>query len=378
MPGYELIGVDEKNAVSKIFDEGGILFHRSFEDVRKKFYVREFNSKCEKYFNIKNCSAVSSGTAAIKCALKAAGIGPGDEVITQAFNFVACVEAIIDVGAKPIICSVDKNLHLDITNLEKKITKKTKAVLAVHMLGLGCDMKSLNKFCISNNLILLEDACEAIGGKYNKKHYGTLGDIGIFSFDFAKTITCGEGGLTLTNNEKYGTYIKQFIDHGHENNPNLARGHDNRVMPGFNYRITEMQAAVISVQLDKLEFIVNENFKRYSILKEKIGQYTHVRKEFDNHSGSYDTFIFSVDKKETCNKIINFLNTESIGTKIIPDAMEWHCSAYWGHALEKNEVQDSLSSLDHLEHSIGIPILINLPTETYFELGDSIIKLLKN
>ena len=377
MPGYELIGKDEKEAVMQIFDEGGILFHRSFENVRKKFYVNDFNYKCQKYFKSKYCSITSSGTAAIKCALKAAGIGPGDEVITQAFNFIACVEAIIDVGAKPIICNVDENLHLDIKSLESKITKNTKAVLAVHMLGLGCDVSKLKSFCSSKNLIFIEDACEAIGGKFKNDYYGTFGDIGIFSFDFAKTITCGEGGLTLTNNGEYGTYIKQFIDHGHENNPNLARGHDNRVMPGFNYRVTEMQAAVISKQLDKLDYIVQENYERYKILEDKLKDLVSVRKEFIGHAGSYDTFIFSVENKQICQKVINLLMENGIGTKIIPDAMEWHCAAYWGHALENSEVEDSITSLNFLELSIGIPIFIKTSKNYYSDLADSIINLLK-
>ena len=114
MPGYELIGKEEKLATSKIFDDGGILFHRGFENIRKEYNVHELSSKFSNYFGVSYAAGVSSGTAAIKCALKACGIKPGDEVITQAFNFIACVEAILDVGAKPIICSVDNNLHLDL------------------------------------------------------------------------------------------------------------------------------------------------------------------------------------------------------------------------------------------------------------------------
>ena len=120
--------------------------------------------------------------------------------------------------------------------MKSKVTNRTKAILAVHMLGLGGPIYEIKEYCTQNNLILIEDACETIGGNVNSNYYGTIGDIGIFSLDFAKMITCGEGGITLTDNERYGTYIKQYIDHGHENNLNLERGHDNRVMPGFNYR----------------------------------------------------------------------------------------------------------------------------------------------
>ena len=376
MPGYELIGEDEKRATQKIFDEGGILFHRAFEDVRKKFYVREFNNECEQYFKNKNCSAVSSGTAAVKCSLKAIGIKAGDEVITQAFNFVACVEAIVDVGAKPVICNVDKNLHLDMADLKSRVTKKTKAVLIVHMLGLGGPMKELKDFCLKNNLIVLEDACEAIGGSYEGEYYGSIGDIGMFSFDFAKMITCGEGGLTLTNNNSYGTYIKQYIDHGHENNPNLERGHDNRVMPGFNFRMTEIQASIASVQLGKLKFLVSESKKRYLILKEKLEKVCNIREELNGHSGSYDTFIFFNENQDQRSKIIKIMKDLGFGTKILPDALEWHCSSFWGHAMDQSEVNHSKPTLELLNRAIGIPILVKKEIGSYQILAEEIIKII--
>ena len=124
MPGFELIGKQEELAVQKVFEEGGILFAHGFDALRKKYHVREFEFEVSKYFNSKYCMAVSSGTAGLKCALKAVGIENGDEVITQAFNFVATVEAIIDCGAKPIICGVDNNLHLDLNDLKKKLIKR--------------------------------------------------------------------------------------------------------------------------------------------------------------------------------------------------------------------------------------------------------------
>ncbi len=378
MPGYELIGKEERNAAMKIFDEGGVLFHRSFENIRKHFYVREFNNKCQKYFNSSHCSAVSSGTAAIKCALKAAGVKSGDEVVTQAFNFVACVEAIVDVGAKPIICNVNENLHLDIDDLKDKVTSKTKAVLVVHMLGQGGDIYAIKEFCEKNSLILIEDACEAIGGKVGPNYYGSIGDIGIFSLDFAKMITCGEGGITLTNNDIYGTYIKQYIDHGHENNPDLERGHDNRVMPGFNFRMTELQASIASVQLDKLEYLVDENRKRYMILKNIIEPISHVRQEYYSHSGSYDTFIFKADDKSIKAEVIKKLFELGFGTKILPDAMEWHCAAYWGHALDDHEVEHSNKTLKLLESSVAIPIFVNNTIEEYTSLAKAIQSIIKS
>ena len=127
MPGFELIDKKEKNALNKLFDESGILFAHGFDNLRKKYHVREFEKENQKFFKSKYCLAVSSGTAAIKVALMAMGIKRGDHVITQAFNFIATVEAILDCGAKPIIVNVDKSLNMDVDELKKKITKKTKS-----------------------------------------------------------------------------------------------------------------------------------------------------------------------------------------------------------------------------------------------------------
>ena len=143
MPGYELINQKEKIAINKLFNEGGVLFAHGFEKLRKKFHVREFEKNFSKYLGGYKCLAVSSGTAAIKIGLKALGVKAGDEVITQAFNFIATVEAILDLGAKPIIVNVNKSLNMDPLELEKMINKKTKAVIPVHMLGFSSEMKGL-------------------------------------------------------------------------------------------------------------------------------------------------------------------------------------------------------------------------------------------
>ena len=156
MPGFEIIDKKEFLAVKKIFDEGGVFFAHGFDGLRKKYYVREFEKKNSKYFKSKYTLALSSGTAAIKVALKAIGIKPGDEVITQSFNFIATVEAILDVGAKPVIVNIDKNLNIDISELRKKISKKTKAIIPVHMLGHSCEMKEILKIIKKKKLKLLK------------------------------------------------------------------------------------------------------------------------------------------------------------------------------------------------------------------------------
>ena len=210
MPGFELIGKEEANAIAELFEEGGILFAHGFDAIRKKYHVKEFESASCKKFKSTYCTAVSSGTAGLKCALKAVGVKPGDEVITQSFNFIATIEAIVDCGAVPIVCDVDNNLHLDLENLKQKISKNTKAIIIVHMLGLGGPIEDLVSLGKDLNIPIIEDNCEAIGAKYKENYLGTIGDIGVMSFDHGKMIACGEGGMILTNTKKYDEFVKQY------------------------------------------------------------------------------------------------------------------------------------------------------------------------
>ena len=126
MPGFEVYDEKERDAAMSVFNEGNVLFSHGFNGLRKRFHVNEFNSMCESYFSVKNAISLSSGTAGLKTALKAVGVGPGDEVITQAFNFIATIEAILDIGAKPIIAGIDTSLNIDTDHVKKLITKKTK------------------------------------------------------------------------------------------------------------------------------------------------------------------------------------------------------------------------------------------------------------
>ena len=376
MPGFEIIDKKERNSIIKLFDkEGGILFAHGYDKIRKKYHVREFEKQLEKKFKSSYSLAVSSGTAAIKVALKAVGVKPGDEVITQAFNFIATVEAILDAGAKPIICSVDENLNMNLDDLKKKISKKTKAIIPVHMLGQAVEIKKIIKIAKKKKIFVVEDNCESVGAKYEKKYLGTLGDIGILSFDFGKTITTGEGGAILTNNEKFYKIAKEYHDHGHKNKKGIPRGMDIRARVGFNYRMTEMQAVIGKVQLKKLDYIIKENKKRYSILDSLIKKKFIIRNNILNSEGIFDTFIFFEENKLKRNRIIKILDKNKVGTKNLPDAIKWHCSYYWGHAISAKEIKNSKSTKRLLENSIAIPMLLSKSISIYEKIAKEIVNL---
>ncbi len=374
MPGFEWIDDKELKAVKKIFKEGGILIAHGFEKIRKKFYVRNFEKNSQVFFNSKYCLAVSSGTAALKIALKSVGIKPGDEVITQSFNFIATVEAILDCGAIPVIANIDDTLNIDPEEIPKLITKKTKAIIPVHMLGVSCEMKKILQYSKKFKIPIIEDNCEAVGGKYNKKFLGTIGDVGVFSFDHGKIITSGEGGMILTDINRLGRYVREYHDHGHQNNKLFSRGKDTREIFGFNYRMTELQGAIANEQLKKLKQIIISNQKRFNILKKILEPHFTIRKVPRNTNGIYDTFILIQKNSLKRKKIIEILSKEKFGTKNLPDAMEWHCSYFWNHALPSKQVTRSKKSFNILKNCIAIPVLKNKDLDQYKKLANKIVK----
>jgi 8-amino-3,8-dideoxy-alpha-D-manno-octulosonate transaminase len=376
MPGYEIIDKKEAKAVNNIFKKNnGVLFAHGYDNIRTKYLVRDFENQLSQYFRSKHALAVSSGTAAIKIALRVLGVKKNDEVITQSFNFIATIEAILDIGAKPIICSVDDNLNIDLNDLKKKINKKTKAIIPVHMLGHPTNINKIRKLIKEKNIKIVEDVCEAVGAKYRNKYLGTLGDIGIFSFDYGKTITTGEGGAILTNNKKLYELCRQYHDHGHKNVKYLPRGNDEKGIVGFNYRMTEMQAAVGMVQLKKLSYILKENKKRYKILENNLNKKFRIRDVVKYGQSIYDTFILQVDSISEKNKILETLKKNHFPTKNLPDAIKWHCSYFWDHALDKIQIKNSILTYKKLSLSIAIPILLKKNIYEYAKLSNKILKI---
>lgn len=379
MPGFEYLGKEELKGLKDLFNkDGGILFAHGFERLRKRFHVREFEKNCAKKMKSKYALAVTSGTSAIKIGLKALGVKPGDEVITQGFNFIATVEAILDIGAKPIICNIDNTLNMCPEDLKKIISNKTKVIIPVHMLGVSCKMNEIIKIAKKNNIKILEDNCEFMGAKYNDKFLGTLSDIGVVSFDFGKTITCGEGGMIFTNDKKYEKYARDYHDHGHELNPKYPRGQDTVKIVGFNYRMTEMQAIVGKAQLKKLNKIITENKKRYKVLENKIKNCIELRKEPEKGQQIYDTLIIFIKNKKKRNQIVDLLKLTSFGTKNLPDAIKWHCASFWKHALPLNQINRIKKTKTILENSIAIPIWLRKKISDYEKLAENIYKILIN
>jgi 8-amino-3,8-dideoxy-alpha-D-manno-octulosonate transaminase len=216
MPGFELFGAEERKEVNDVL-ETGILMRYGFDGPRKGIWkALELEKAITEVFGCHYAQLTSSGTAALTTAMSALGIGAGDEVIMPCFTFVASFEAVLSVGAVPVLVDIDETLTLDPSAVKAAITTKTKCIMPVHMCGSMADLDALKLICEEHELILLEDACQSIGGTYKGKALGTIGDAGTFSFDFVKTITCAEGGVVMTNNKDVSVKSDGYTDHGHD------------------------------------------------------------------------------------------------------------------------------------------------------------------
>ena len=199
MTGAELIGQEELKEIQELFDREKVILYRYGP---KNYKTLMFEKAFAEYMGVKYAHAVSSGTAAIHSALAAIGVREGDEIITTAWTFVAPIEAIVSLGAVPILANIDETFHLAPTEVEKLITKKTKAVVSVPMWA-APKMDELVKICEDHNIILIEDAAQSLGASYNGRKLGTIGKLGTFSFDFGKTLHTGEGGMIVTDDKNF-------------------------------------------------------------------------------------------------------------------------------------------------------------------------------
>ena len=278
--------------------------------------------------------------------MAALGIGAGDEVIMPSFTFVASFEAVLSVGAIPVLVDIDETLTLHSNAVRAAITNKTKCIMPVHMCGSMADLDALKQICAEHKLILLEDACQSIGAKYKGKSLGTIGDAGTFSFDFVKTITCAEGGVVMTNNEDVYTKSDGYTDHGHDHK-GADRGADLHPFIGYNYRISELHAAVGLAQIRKLDTFLSIQKKNYTALRTCLEQIPEISFRVIPEGG-----------EDSCSFLSWFLPTEELTKAVIAEMKEqgilagnfywygnnWHYISKWDH-LKNAATLNALSEM---------------------------------
>jgi len=355
MPGFELFGEEERKEVNDVLSTG-ILMRYGFEGPRKGIWKsRELEEAICSQFGCKYAQLTSSGTSALTTALCALGIGSGDEVIMPSFTFVASFEGVLSVGAIPVLVDIDETLTMNPEAVRQAISSRTKAVMPVHMCGSMADLDSLLEICKENKLILMEDACQSIGASYKGRYLGTIGHAGAFSFDFVKTITCAEGGAILTNDHDIYSKSDGFSDHGHDHK-GVDRGADLHPFIGYNFRISELHAAVGLAQIRKLDKFLSIQKKNHRHLKKLLAQVPEI------------SFRSIPDPEgDSCTFLSWFLPTEAITRAVVSEMKEqnilagnfywydnnWHYIRKWDHLKQPSTLnllhEDQRTALQKLQ-----------------------------
>ena len=395
MPGFELFGEEERKHINDVMDTG-IIMRYGFEGTRKGIFKSlELEKKITEVFGCSYAQLTSSGTAALTTAMAALGIGFGDEIIMPSFTFVASFEAVLSVGAIPVLVDIDETLTLNPVAVRAAITPKTKCVMPVHMCGSMADLDALKEICKEHNLLLLEDACQAIGGSYKGKSLGTIGDAGTFSFDFVKTITCGEGGVVMTSSKEVYEKCDGYTDHGHDHK-GVDRGADLHPFIGYNYRISELHAALGLAQIGKLQTILSIQKRNNLILRSYLEQIPEItfRLTPDAQGDSYSFISWFLPTESLINVAIDELKEQGIfAGNFYWYNNNWHYIRKWQHlkdvqslnniseaqraALHKLQTQDFSASDAVMNRCISTAISLAWTEEQVHDKGAKMAAAIK-
>ena len=351
---------NEKKYVNECLDSSWISSRGEF--------ISEFENEFRNFIGAQHATTVSNGTVALHLALVTLGIGPGDEVIVPSFTYIASVSSISHTGATPVfVDSLEDSWQMDPKDVRKKITSKTKAVMAVHLYGHPCEMDELVKITKENNIFLIEDCAEAFGSKYNGKYAGTFGDLATFSFYGNKTITTGEGGMVVTNDETLYDRAYHLKMHG------LAKyreyWHD---VLGFNYRMTNICAAIGLAQLEN----ANDKIKRKRELAESYNKAlknlpVKHHDEIGNVFHTYWMYSILVESPQTREELRAFLKNAGIETR--PTFLPVHTMPMFSQKFQKLPVAEYLGW-----HGINLPSFPDLTPEDIQFIADTIADFFKN
>ena len=335
MPGYEIIGEEEKKEIMEVLSNK-VVFRYGFDAERKGVYkVAAFEKEFAAYCGVSHALAVSSGTAALRVALAALGISPGDEVITQGFTFVATWETILDIGAIPVFAELDETLCLEPADVARKITPRTKAIIPVHMCGAQARITEIVKLADRHGIPVIEDTAQSCGGRLGGKALGSFGKMACFSFDAVKTVTAGEGGLVITHDRDLYTKASEFHDHGHDHNPEVPRGLEKRSFIGVNFRMSELQGAMALAQFRKLESVIlPAQRKNKAEIKQALAKIEQIAfREIPDPEGDTATFLTFFLPTAQKTRAFNKAMAEAGAGAIYWYENDWHYYEQWEHLL---------------------------------------------
>lgn len=335
-PGGMAIDDDEKAAVLEVLDSKRLFRYYGPNQGPSRVEELEHAYAAEK--GTRFALGVTSGTAALICALQGIGVGPGDEVIIPAYTWIATANAVLAVGAVPVVAEIDESLLLDPTDIEDKISPYTKAIIPVHMRGAPCRMDAIMAVAQKHGLKVIEDCAQANGASYQGKACGSFGDAGCFSLQFNKILTAGEGGVVTTNSQEVWERASMF----HDVNTSRHKLPEQQLLWGINFRMPELLAAVSLVQLRKLHGLLDAMRVRKQMLKAGIADTAQrkgiqFREITDAEGDTAIATIFFVETPEKARVVSEALRAENIGAGVLykPDVRDYHVYSHWVPVMQQ-------------------------------------------
>ena len=298
------VGKEEISAVNSILKNGALT---SASNQGGK-HVQAFEKSVSSFVNVKYAIAVNSGTAALQAALYALDIKHGDEVLIPSFTFVATANSVLSTGAKPVFVDILKeNYTMDPDDLQKKITKNTKAIVPVHLYGNVAYLDKISEIAKKFNIPIIEDSAQSLGSTFKGKHTGTFFEMGCFSMYPAKVMTAGEGGFIVTNNKKFRDKLLMIRNHG------MVKGNDTKIF-GLNLRLPEINAAIATVQMKKLPNFLKTRQKNAELLSKLLSKSNlHLPQERKNEKVNWYLYTVTTPKR---NALLKKLNADGIGAAL--------------------------------------------------------------
>ncbi len=329
-PGMEWIGEEEKKELLEVIESGYLFRYGSSDNPAFKAKVFKLEHEVARLSRVRYAVALNSGTSALLVALGGLGVGPGDEVIVPGYTFIASISAIVYARAIPVLTEIDRTLNLDPEDVKRRITPRTKAIMAVHMLGNPARLDALKAIADEYGLLLIEDCAQAFGASYHGSPIGSIGHVGCFSFNIFKTITAGDGGMLVTDDREL--YERCFALHDQGHKP-LREGVEvgERPLIGLDFRMTELQAAVLLAQLRKLDRLSSHLHRNKKRFKERIADLPGLEfREITDPEGECATLLtILLPDAETAGKVAG-----ELGTSVVSGS-GWHVYSNMEQILNK-------------------------------------------
>ena len=297
--------------------------------------VLHFENEWKEYIGTDYALLMTSGFGSIVSALVGLGIGPGDEVIVPAYTYIASALAVTSVGAIPVIADIDETLTIDVKEIEKKLSPATRAIIPVHIQGFPCNMELIKEIAERNNIAVVEDACQSIGGKFNDKYLGSIGDAGAYSFNYYKVLTAGEGGALVTNNKKI--FERALIYHDSSAVAFFGSqldGINEPLFGGVEYRVSDITGAILREQLKKLDGIIADLHKNKFAIINKLKSKSLVAPSHDSEGDCATTLALRFETKALCEKFAENCDKNGLAV-VIPINTGKHIYTNWTQIMNK-------------------------------------------